>query len=196
MFTSGKQYKHSWAGKSWEAVIYESNVVALYLVEELIVKFMAVIKNVFVCRVQACFHAVLHHHAGSWWTLELLYLHRHKYSVRFRVRCSPWPYNCLYWTTGVFPTVLIQSMAVVGVHAHEGHSHGQKILRDRHTAILWQPGRFTMLYLQMCDSEWKTTRRRENCIACHLPETMTCDYVGSKVFMDDSASMRQIALHI
>lgn len=52
----------------------------VYLVKELVVQFMTVIKNVFVCGVQTRLHAVLHNHTGSGWTLKLLYLHTHKYT--------------------------------------------------------------------------------------------------------------------
>lgn len=41
---------------------------------------MTVVKNVFVCGVAARFDAVLHHHTGFWWTLELLDLHTHKHT--------------------------------------------------------------------------------------------------------------------
>lgn len=67
---------------------------ALYLVEELVVQFMTVVKNVFVRGVQARFHTVLHHHAGPRWTLEFLHLHtntRKKNTITMRaygVRCS------------------------------------------------------------------------------------------------------------
>lgn len=75
------------------SIHYSIDLKAVYLVEELVVQFMTVIKNVFVCGVQTRFHAVLHHHTGSWWTLELLYLHKDKYTrlikiFAFRVRCS------------------------------------------------------------------------------------------------------------
>lgn len=51
---------------------------AVYLVKELVVQFMTVVENVFVRGVQTRLHAVLHHHTGSGWTLELLYLRTHK----------------------------------------------------------------------------------------------------------------------
>lgn len=41
---------------------------------------MTVVKYVFVCRVTAGFDAVLHHHAGFRWTLELLDLHIHTHT--------------------------------------------------------------------------------------------------------------------
>lgn len=53
---------------------------AAHLVQELVVQLVAVVKDVFVCGVAARFHAVFHHHAGLWWTLELLDLHTHKYT--------------------------------------------------------------------------------------------------------------------
>lgn len=41
---------------------------------------MTVVKNVFVRGVAARFDTVLHHHAGFWWTLELLDLYTHKHT--------------------------------------------------------------------------------------------------------------------
>lgn len=56
------------------------HVKAAHLVKELVVQLVAVVKDVFVCGVAARFDAVLYHHAGLWWTLELLDLHTHKYA--------------------------------------------------------------------------------------------------------------------
>lgn len=58
----------------------QTHVKATHLVEELVVQLVAVVKDVFVRGVAARFDAVLHHHAGLWWTLELLDLGAHKYA--------------------------------------------------------------------------------------------------------------------
>lgn len=58
----------------------QRHVKATHLVEELVVQLVAVVKDVFVRGVAARFDAVLHHHAGLWWTLELLDLGAHKYT--------------------------------------------------------------------------------------------------------------------
>lgn len=58
----------------------QTHVKATHLVEELVVQLVAVVKDVFVRGVAASFDAVLHHHAGLRWTLELLDLGAHKYA--------------------------------------------------------------------------------------------------------------------
>lgn len=58
----------------------QTHVKATHLVQELVVQLVAVVKDVFVRGVAARFDAVLHHHAGLWWTLELLDLGAHKYA--------------------------------------------------------------------------------------------------------------------
>lgn len=68
---------------------------ALYLVEELVVQFMTVVKNVFVRGVQARFHTVLHHHAGPRWTLEFLYLHTNTHK-KTGLPCTPTGVRCSF----------------------------------------------------------------------------------------------------
>ena len=52
-----------------------------YLVQQLVVEFMAVVEDVFVSGVQTGPHTVLHHHAGPGGALELLDLnHTHTHT--------------------------------------------------------------------------------------------------------------------
>ena len=64
-------HKLTWWKSNW--------TLSSYLVKQLVVEFMAVVKDVFVCGVQACAHTVLHHLTRPGGALQLLDLKRPKW---------------------------------------------------------------------------------------------------------------------